>query len=199
MEMFADENTITKWYEDHLWNGDRCCGHCGSLPTKETPKRKPMPYWCSDCRKYFSVRTGTALAHTKIPLRKWGVAIYLELTSLKINSCMKLPWDIGVSQPAAWFMLHRIRKAWNDGNNGTSFSGPVEADETDMGGKRRNMPNAKRKKLTGHGSVGKTAVAGIKDRASNRVSAKVVPNTTSETMSRFIMEHVKPGTEVYTD
>ena len=158
-----------------------------------------MPYWCPDCRSYFSVRTGTALAHTKIALRKWAIAIYLELTSLKSISSMKLHRDIGVSQPAAWFMLHRIRQAWSKSDNGTPLSGPVEVDETYMGGKRRNMPKSKRKELEGRGPVGKVAVAGVKDRASNRVMAEVVPDTTSETMSRFIMEHVEPGTKVYTD
>ena len=68
-----------------------------------------------------------------------------------------------------------------------------------MGGKRKNMSNKKRKALTGRGTVGKTAVAGIKDRSSNQVSARVVPNTKSETMSRFIMEHVEPGARIYTD
>ena len=55
-----------------------------------TPNCKPMPYWCSDCRKYFSVRIGTALVHTKIPPRKWDGSIYLELTALKSISSMKL-------------------------------------------------------------------------------------------------------------
>ena len=65
---------------------------------KETLNAKPMPYWCSDCRKYVSIRTGTAQVQTKIPLRKWAIAIYLELTSLKSISSMKLHRDIGVSQ-----------------------------------------------------------------------------------------------------
>ena len=198
-EMFPTEEVAAKWFEHQLWSGDRCCGHCGSLNTKETSNRKPMPYWCPDCRSYFSVRTGTALAHTKIALRKWAIAIYLELTSLKSISSMKLHRDIGVSQPAAWFMLHRIRQAWSKSDNGTPLSGPVEVDETYMGGKRRNMPKSKRKELEGRGPVGKVAVAGIKDRASNRVMAEVVPDTTSETMGRFIMEHVEPGARIYTD
>ena len=199
LELFPNEEVATKWFEDQLWDGSRCCGHCGSLNTSETPNAKPMPYWCTDCRSYFSVRTGTALAHTKIHLRKWVVAIYLELTSLKSISSMKLHRDIGVSQPAAWFMLHRIREAWSRTDNGAPFSGPVEVDETYMGGKRRNMSKSNRAKLEGRGPVGKTAVAGIKDRASNRVQATVVPNTKSETMSRFIMEHVEPGARIYTD
>lgn len=68
-----------------------------------------------------------------------------------------------------------------------------------MGGKRPHMNNKKRKELTGRGPVGKTAVAGMKDRDSNRVEVKVVRNTKSETMSRFILEHVEPGAKNYTD
>ena len=198
MDMFPNEDAATQWFEETLWPKERCCGHCGSTRTKETPNRKPMPYWCSDCRRYFSIRTGTPIAKTNLPLRKWAVAIYLELTSLKSISSMKLSRDIGVSQPAAWFMLHRIREAWNSNGNG-DFSGSVEVDETYVGGKRKNMSNAKRKQLTGRGAVGKTAVAAMKDRASNQVRSKVVENTKSETMSRFIMEHAGPETQVYTD
>ena len=97
-----------------------------------------MPYWCTDCRSYFSVRTGTALECSRLPLRKWAIAIYLEVTSLKSVSSMKLHRDIGVSQRAAWFMLHRIREAWKP-RRGSSFSGPVEVDETFIGGKAKNM------------------------------------------------------------
>ena len=198
MDMFPNEDAATKWFEETLWPKERCCGHCGSTRTKETPNRKPMPYWCSDCRRYFSVRTSTPIAKTNLPLRKWAIAIYLELTSLKNISSMKLSRDIGVSQPAAWFMLHRIREAWNSNGN-ADFSGPVEVDETYVGSKRKNMSKAKRKQLTGRGTVGKTAVAGMKDRASNQVRAKVVENTKSETTSRFIIEHAGPETQVYTD
>ena len=198
--MFPDEESATKWFEETLWPDERCCGKCGSTRTKKA-SHKTMPYWCTDGRHYFSVRTGTPLAKTNVPLRKWAIAIYLELTSLKGVSSMKLHRDIGVSQPTAWFILHRIREAWNRPNgNGNGFSGPVEVDEAYMGGKRRNMSNAKRKELTGRGTVGKTAVAGIKDRKSNQVVARVVPNTKSETMCRFIMEYTDSDTVmVYTD
>ena len=109
MDMIPDESTAIRWFEGVVWGGERCCGHCGSTKTSEVPNAKPMPYWCSDCRSYFSVRTGTAIARSKVPLRKWVVAIYLELTSLKSISSMKLHRDIGVRQSTAWFMLHRIR------------------------------------------------------------------------------------------
>ncbi len=159
MDMFPTDEAATKWFEAAIWHGTRCCGHCGSLSTSEVPNEKPMPYWCSTCRSYFSVRTGTPIAHSKIALRKWVIAIYLCLTSLKGVSSMKLHRDIGVSQAAAWFMLHRIREAWS-GPNGKSFAGPVEVDETFFGGKARNMQHAHKREqaIKGRGSAGKTAV-----------------------------------------
>lgn len=201
MEMFPDETAATKWFENVVWKDTRCCGHCGSTRTSEVPNAKPMPYWCTDCRSYFSARTGTAIAHSRVPLRKWAIAIYLELTSLKSISSMKLHRDIGVTQKTAWFMLHRIREAWKAKSDGPPLCGPVEIDETYMGGRRANMSNAKRKELagTGRGGVGKVAVVGAKDRASNRVAAKVVESTDKPTLQGFVVEHTAPGATVYTD
>ena len=202
MRMFPDEQAAAEWFELTLWGRTRYCGKCGSENTREVPNAKPMPYWCTDCRGYFSVRTGTPLARSKIPLQKWAIAIYLCLTSLKSVSSMKLHRDIGVSQPAAWFMLHRIREAWaQDADDSGDFSGPVEVDESYFGGKRANMSNAKRKALadTGRGAVGKTAVVGAKDRASNRVRAKVVESTDAPTLQGFVGDHAMPNATIYTD
>ena len=200
MDMFPDEAAATRWFESIVWPTGRCCGKCGSLKTREA-NHKTMPYWCADCRSYFSVRTGTAMSHTRIPLRKWAIAIYVELTSLKGISSMKLHRDIGVSQPTAWFMLHRIRQAWGGGGGGTKFSGPTEVDEKYMGGKRKNMSNAKRAELadTGRGAVGKTAIVGVKDRATNQVRAKVVESTDKATIHGFLASHVAPDATVYSD
>ena len=197
-EMFPDEDAARRWFEAVYWPNGRCCGHCGSVRTREASHAK-MPYWCTDCRSYFSVKTGTALASSKIPLRKWAIAIYLEQTSLKSISSMKLHRDVGVSQPTAWFMLHRIREAWNRPGDDTPMNGPVEVDETYMGGRRRNMSNAKRKELTGRGPVGKDAVVGAKDRASNQVRAQVVSSTDAETLQGFVRENVDSEAVVYTD
>ena len=199
MNMFPTEETAAQWFERQVWPTGRCCGHCGSVNTREVPKAKPMPYWCTDCRSYFSVRTGTVLAHSKVSLRKWVIAIYLDLTSLKSLSSMKLHRDLGVTQSTAWFMLHRIREAWN--HETETFAGPVEVDETFMGGKRANMSNAKRRELagTGRGAVGKVAVVGAKDRATKRVVARVVESTDKLTLQGFVVEHTAPGATVYTD
>ena len=196
MELFPDEQTARVWFEGQVWPYERHCGHCGSTHTREVPKAKPMPYWCSDCRSYFSVRTGTVLESTRIPLRKWAIAIYLELTSLKSVSSMKLHRDIGVRQATAWFMLHRIREAWNRDHE--PFQGPVEVDETYMGGKKKNKHFNKKLKA-GRGPDGKTAVLGAKYRDSNFVSAKVVQSTDKETLQGFVADNATATATVYTD
>ena len=131
-------------------------------------------------------------------MRQWVFAIYLDMTSLKGVSSMKLHRDIGVSQKTAWFMLHRIREAWS-AERDALFSGPVEADETYMGGRRKNMPKSKRQGLTGRGAVGKAAVVGAKDRTTKRVSARVVESTDAHTLQGFVRERTAPGAKVFTD
>ena len=201
MDMFPDEASATAWFEAAIWPNGRHCPKCGSVRTREASHAK-MPYWCTDCRSYFSVKTGTAIQASKIPLRKWAFAVYLCLTSLKSVSSMKLQRDIGVSQPTAWFMLHRIREAWAEDDD-DDLDGPVEVDETYFGGERKNMSNEKRKALreagAGRGTAGKTAVVGIKDRESGEVRAEVVERTDGETLQEFVRENAEPGAKVYTD
>ena len=201
MDLFPTEEAASAWFEDIFWGGKRCCGKCGSERTREVPNAKPMPYWCTDCRSYFSVKTGTPMQSSKIPLRKWAIGIYLCLTSLKSISSMKLRRDLGLSQKAAWFMLHRIREAWadDDEDNEPRFRGPVEVDETYVGGKARNMSLSKQMAFQGRGPVGKAAVVGMKDRATNQVRAEHVRRTDAETLQGFVVEHADWQARVFTD
>ena len=196
-DMFPDEEAARTWFEGLVWPDGRYCPRCGSTRTHEASHAK-SPYRCTDCRSYFSIKTGTLAEGSKVPLRKWAFAIYLEATSLKGISSMKLHRDIGVTQKTAWFMLHRIREAWAKDGRGP-FAGPVEVDETYIGGKRKNMSKDKRATLTGRGTVGKAIVAGAKDRATNTVRAEVVGGTDYDTLQSFVAGHAAPGAKVYTD
>ncbi len=127
-DMFPDEEAARKWFEARIWPDGRHCPRCKSTRTREASHAK-MPYWCTDCRSYFSVKVGTVMQASKLPLRKWAYAIYLHMTNLKGISSMKLHRDIGIGQDTAWHLLQRIRKAFEE-NDDNLFGGPVEVDET---------------------------------------------------------------------
>ncbi len=194
-DMFPSEEAARTWFEGKVWPDGRHCPKCGSVKTCDASHKK-MPYWCSDCRSYFSVKVGTVMEGSLLPLRKWAFAIYMHLTSLKGVSSMKLHRDIGVTQKTAWFMLQRIREAWK--SNELPFAGPVEIDETYMGGKERNKHKGKKLKA-GRGTVGKTAVIGAKDRKTNKVRAKVTKSTDAKTLQKFVADTAADGATVYTD
>ena len=191
-DLFPDEEAARAWFEALRWSDGAHCTHCGSTNVAAVASGKPMPWRCRDCRRHFSVRTGTVMAESKIALRKWAFAIYLCATSLKGVSSMKLHRDLGITQKSAWFMAHRIREAMEA--EGGLFVGSVEVDETYMGGKRKNMPKAKRKTLAERGADGKTAV----DRATNDVAARVACWTKAEDLQGLVRARAVAGTTLCT-
>ena len=197
--LFPDENAARQWFEGIIWPNGPQCPHCDSFDARPCKDLKPMPYRCGGCRKHYSVKVGTVMAGSPLPLLKWVYALYLDTTSLKGVASMKLYRELGITQKTAWFMQQRIREAFADQGPKVLMQGPVEVDETYVGGKRRNMPNRKRKELTGRGAVGKTAVVGAKDRASNRVSAQVVERTDTATLQRFVVDNAEWDAQIYTD
>ena len=197
---FPDNEKSEAWFIQQRWSSGICCPYCGSLNVQTGCKHKTMPFRCREkaCgRKRFSTKTGSVMEGSKIGYQDWVIAMFLVSASLKGVSSMKLHRDLGITQKSAWFLAHRLRSAMSQ--NGTLFAGPVEVDETYMGGKRRNMHNAQRKELEGRGAVGKVAVVGAKDRATNKVAAKVVTSTDKETLQGFVKDHANLQATVYTD
>ena len=205
LRMFPDDATAERWFIEQRWGNEPWCPHCGSVNVREDHRHPTMSHRCreKECRKHFSVRAKSVMTSSKLGYQQWLIAIYLMTTSLKSVSSMKLHRDLGITQKSAWHLAHRLRQAWEEENarGGGSFSGPVEVDETYMGGRRKNMSNARRKARegTGRGAVGKTAVVGVKDRATKRVAARVVRSTDKSTLQGFVAEHAASGATVYSD
>ncbi len=203
-DMFATEEKAQAWVESERWPNGAYCPRCGSFDVVRV-SHPSQSHRCKDCRKagekktQFSVRTGTVMERTKLKYRTWAIGIYLYATNIKGVSSMRLHRELGITQKSAWFMLHRLRKAAESGN--VVFNGPVEVDETYVGGVRKNMSNSRRRELkdTGRGAVGKTAVVGIKDRETNQVRAAAVENTDKATLQGFVVRHVTGMATVYTD
>ena len=141
------------------------------------------------------------MADSNLGFQDWAIAVYAVLTNLKGVSSMKLHRDLGITQPSAWFLLHRIREAWAS-RDVEPMAGPVEADETCVGGLARNMSARRRAEIKpqpGRDSRHKTPVVGVKDRTTNRVSARPVPDVSARRLTGVIAETVEPGARVFTD
>lgn len=197
---YSNEVRCVEFLSELKWKstGEKCCIKCGS--TRIVGMRTRPLFLCleKECKKQFSIKKGTIMESSALPITKWVPAIWMIVNHKNGISSCELGRSLGVTQRTAWFMLHRIREAVCRGSL-KKLSGEVEVDETFIGGKeqfkhRSKIPTSLRKR----GQQGKVAVMGIVERG-GEVRAKVVPNTKRSALEPEILKNVEVGSQVFTD
>jgi transposase-like protein len=196
---FADAENCRTFLAGRRWPNGVVCPRCGS---KNVGFIKSRGLWqCKDRshpKAQFSIKVGTIFEDSAIGLDKWLTAMWMLANCKNGVSSHELGRSIGVTQKSAWFMLQRLRLALQD-SEGVLLSGEVEADESFIGGKARNMHASKRAtRIHGRGTVGKAIVMGMLERK-GKVKATVVETRRKHEVQAEIRQHVAPGSTVYTD
>ncbi len=196
---FNDVEHCREFMVELRWpDGKVKCPRCGSEHVLWIAKERVWKCYGKHDHAKFSLKTGTIFEDSPIALEKWLPAAWLIINCKNGISSYELARDLKVTQKSAWFMLHRIRLAMQSGTF-EKLSGEVEADETFIGGKARNMHVAQRKRrITGTGTKDKTAVMGILERG-GKVRTVVVPNRRRSALQGEIRKHVEAGAALYTD
>ena len=197
MEAYPDEQSCIDQLTAIRWTDGEYCPHCGTTKVYHFSDKKT--HKCGACRKRFSIKVGTIFEDSKIPLRKWFVAIYLATSHKKGIASTQLAKDIKVTQKTAWFMLQRLRHASRTRSFNRPLSGDIEIDETYVGGKEVNKHKNKRQEGTqGRSTKTKTAVLGMLERQ-GELRTFPLTETTGKTIKRHALTHVEEGSRVLTD
>ena len=187
---------------DHLtairWRNGKFCPLCGNADSERIGTLTGSnTHKCYVCRQRFSIRVGTIFQDTKLPLRKWFIAIWMVTSHPKGIASTTLAKDLGITQKSAWFVLHRLRYASRTPSFSAPLQGVVEIDETFVGGKQRNMHADKRKAMKG-GASGKAIVFGMIERDGD-LRAGVVEDIKQTTLEPIVAHHVAPGSVICSD
>src|SRR5437870_1174502 len=201
---FGNADKCHEFLSEMRWTRGIHCLRCNSKNVGELVKSRRI--WnCKSCKKQFSVKVGTIFEDSPLGLEKWLPATWLIVNAKNGISSCELARSLGVTQKTAWFMLHRIRLAMQDGSI-EKFSGRVEADETYIGAKARNMHRDRRAKAIHRttGSSGKAGVVGLFERIApekeqSRVRRQDVDSIRRHDLDAQGREHGEKGSEVVTD
>ena len=202
IKFFADFENCRQFMVAVRWpDGKVCCPQCGSQ--KVTYLKNARVYRCYEKHplQKFSLKVGTVFEDSPIPLEKWLPAVWLLVNCKNGISSYEIGRDLGITQKSAWFMMHRVRLAVQSG----SFrklggeGSEIEADETFIGGKARNMHvDVRQRRITGTGTKDKTAVMGILERG-GQVRTAVIPNRKKNAIQAEVKKHVEAGSALYSD
>ena len=190
MTYFSDEERCIAYLVQQRWPQGVTCPACGSDKVHYLAKQRRWKCKTKHAKQQFSVKVGTVMEDSPIPLTKWLPAMWMLANCKNGISSYELHRAIGVTQKTAWFMLHRIRLAMQDDTPG-KLSGEVEVDESFIGGAARFMhKSVKARKIAGTGGMGKTAVMGLLERSQgtgkSQVQVTVLPNTQRTSLHREV-------------
>jgi transposase-like protein len=203
---FQKEEAARKFIEKVRWPNGPVCSHCGSVDRAYAVTGRAGLYRCAEpeCRKDFTVTTGTVMERSKVPLHKWLTAFYLMNASKKGISAHQLHRTLGVTYQTAWFMCHRIREAMRDGG----LSGPlggnggiVEADETYYGPTEEPRMSPQRKGrpyIHGKGPANKRPIVSLVERG-GRVRSFHVAVADLDTVQGIVLDNVARESRLHTD
>lgn len=195
LEYYKDEKTCVAEYTKIRFRNGEYCPHCGHSKIHLFSNGKR--YRCAKCKQDFTIKTKSVFGESKLPLKKWFIAIYLLTTTSKGMSSVQLAKHIGVRQSTAWFMAHRIRSAITQGKG--QLSGTIEMDECYIGGKEKNKHLSKRTGGTRGRSVNvKTPVVGLIERG-GEIRATVVADCSMRTVESQLVRHAAFGSKIHTD
>ncbi|MBL8215766.1 MAG: IS1595 family transposase [Bryobacterales bacterium] len=182
-------------------NGVVTCPSCGSDRVSYLSNQKKWQCSTKHSKRQFTLKTGTIFEDSPLGLDKWLTATWMITNCRNGISSWELHRTLGITQKAAWFVLHRVRLAMQDDLTGGNLEGEVEVDETFIGGKARNMHKDRKRRVQAEGrnTGGKTVVLGILERKTKRVRATVVPNRKKDTMQSGIRGVVEPGASIHSD
>ena len=196
MEKYSTDTKARKYFESLRWGKEVVCIRCGCFKKITKQKKHPGRYWCGDCRKYFTAFTDTPLEYSKVNPRQWIMAAYILMTARKGVSSLQMSKELSVSQPTAWYILHRLRLACE--GKMEALKGEVEVDETYLGGLDKNRSHSKKQKPGSGSKKDKTAIIGMRERE-GRVKAIPIEDGKGETLKKAVRENVEPGSTIYTD
>lgn len=195
---FADADNCLSYLVARRWPNGVICPTCGRTDAKFLANQRKWQCKSVHHHRQFSIKVGTIFEDSPIGLDKWLTAVWMIVADKNGISSYEVGSAIGVTQKTAWFMMHRIRLALQNGTF-EKMVGEIEADETYIGGKARYMHKDKRtEKITGTGGMGKVAVMGLLERH-GEVRLKVVPNVRKHGLQAEVRANVESGSNLYTD